>query len=61
ATALISQNLVDKIHLFIAPKILGGGTRSLLGLGINRMEDVLALQRTSWEKSGEDMLFTGYF
>ncbi|MEX0773044.1 MAG: bifunctional diaminohydroxyphosphoribosylaminopyrimidine deaminase/5-amino-6-(5-phosphoribosylamino)uracil reductase RibD [Balneolales bacterium] len=61
ATALITQNLVDKIHLFIAPKILGGGARSVLGLGINHMEDVLKLHTTSWERSGEDMLFTGYF
>lgn len=61
AGALISQNLVDKIHLFIAPKILGGGTRSASGLGIDRMEEVLHLKNTTWTKFGEDMLFTGYF
>ncbi|MEX0929777.1 MAG: bifunctional diaminohydroxyphosphoribosylaminopyrimidine deaminase/5-amino-6-(5-phosphoribosylamino)uracil reductase RibD [Balneolales bacterium] len=61
ATALIAQNLVDKIHLFVAPKILGGGSRSILGLGIQRMEEVLQLNRSAWERSGEDMLYTGYF
>jgi riboflavin-specific deaminase-like protein len=37
ATALIKQRLVDKLELFISPKLLGGGTRSLLGLGRERV------------------------
>ncbi|MEX0686337.1 MAG: bifunctional diaminohydroxyphosphoribosylaminopyrimidine deaminase/5-amino-6-(5-phosphoribosylamino)uracil reductase RibD [Balneolales bacterium] len=60
-TTLIEQNLVDKIHVFIAPKILGSGTKVIQGLGIERMEEVLQLRDISWEKSGKDILFTGYF
>ncbi|MDG5766844.1 bifunctional diaminohydroxyphosphoribosylaminopyrimidine deaminase/5-amino-6-(5-phosphoribosylamino)uracil reductase RibD [Balneolales bacterium ANBcel1] len=61
ASALVRQNLVDKLHLFIAPKMLGGGTRSFLGLGIDRMSEILEFRSGEWKKTGDDMLFTGYF
>ena len=61
ATALIRQNLVDKFHLFIAPKMLGGGTKSVQGLGLESMSQAFGLKKTSWEQTGDDLLFTGYF
>ena len=61
ASALIRENLVDKLHLFIAPKILGGGTRSILGLDIQRMSEIIELKSGKWKQIGDDMLFTGYF
>lgn len=60
ASALLRQRLVDKVECFISPKILGGGTRSVLGLGIHHMDKVLKFRETEWEKIGKDMLFTGY-
>ena len=59
-TALLRQGLVDKVHVFIAPKMLGGGKRSVLGLGIERMHEILNFTSTGWEQVGDDMLFTGY-
>lgn len=61
ATTMIKENIADKLHLFIAPRLLGGGTRSVLGSGIDRMEDIIELHNISWEQSGSDMLLTGYF
>ncbi|MBP3192818.1 bifunctional diaminohydroxyphosphoribosylaminopyrimidine deaminase/5-amino-6-(5-phosphoribosylamino)uracil reductase RibD [Natronogracilivirga saccharolytica] len=61
ASALVRENLVDKLQLFIAPKMLGGGTRSFLGLGIERMSEVIGFREGRWEKFGDDMLYTGYF
>lgn len=61
ATALVRHNLVDKLHLFIAPKILGGGSRSFLGLGIERMSEITGFRNCKWTQVGDDMLFTGYF
>jgi diaminohydroxyphosphoribosylaminopyrimidine deaminase / 5-amino-6-(5-phosphoribosylamino)uracil reductase len=58
STALFRQNLVDQLELFIAPKILGGGTRSLLGMDINRMEDIKPFYSFNWTRVGEDMLLT---
>lgn len=60
STALLKEGLVDKIELFIAPKLLGGGTRSILNLGINKMRDICNLKEVSWQKVGDDMLLTGY-
>ncbi len=60
ASALLRENLIDKIACFTAPKLLGGGTKSVTGLNILRMNEILTLKQTRWEKVGEDMLFTGY-
>lgn len=60
ASALIRERLVDKVACFIAPKILGAGTRSIMGSGINRMDKILEFTKVEWQKVGNDMLFTGY-
>ena len=60
SSALLKEGLVDKLELFISPKMLGGGTRSVLNLGINRMRDIVDLKEVSWTKVGDDMLLTGY-
>lgn len=60
SSALLKQGLVDKIELFIAPKLLGGGTRSILNLGINKMSDICELKDVSWQNVGDDLLLTAY-
>lgn len=61
ASALLRERLVDKLACFVAPKMLGGGTRSVLGLGIQHMDEILTFRESNWEKVEGDMLFTGYF
>ncbi|WP_020403712.1 bifunctional diaminohydroxyphosphoribosylaminopyrimidine deaminase/5-amino-6-(5-phosphoribosylamino)uracil reductase RibD [Gracilimonas tropica] len=61
SSALLRQGLVDKLELFIAPKLLGAGTRSLINIGINRMKEIAELKEVSWTQVGEDILLTGYF
>lgn len=58
STALLKRGLVDQLELFIAPKLLGGGSRSLLGLNINRMEDIRPFHSFEWTRVGDDMLLT---
>lgn len=60
ASALLRDRLVDKVACFIAPKILGGGTRSVMGIDIRRMNEILTFREVNWEPVGDDMLFTGY-
>jgi len=60
ASALLRENLVDKIAFFIAPKLLGGGTKSTAGLNILRMNEIKKIKQPNWQKTGSDMLFTGY-
>ncbi|MEO1022089.1 MAG: bifunctional diaminohydroxyphosphoribosylaminopyrimidine deaminase/5-amino-6-(5-phosphoribosylamino)uracil reductase RibD [Bacteroidota bacterium] len=60
-SALLREGLVDKLELFISPKLLGNGTRSFLGLGINNMKNIAELKDVKWTPIGNDMLLTGYF
>jgi len=59
-TAMIKQNLVDKLELFIAPKLLGGGTKSFLGLNVNHMRNTRKFRSHQWEPIGDDLLLTAY-
>lgn len=61
SSALIREGIVDKLELFIAPKLLGAGSRSLMNIGINKMKEIADLKDVSWTKVGNDMLLTGYF
>jgi diaminohydroxyphosphoribosylaminopyrimidine deaminase / 5-amino-6-(5-phosphoribosylamino)uracil reductase len=61
SSALLREGLVDKMAVFIAPFLLGGGTRSVIGLGVERLDERLALRNVDWQQVGKDMLMTGYF
>lgn len=61
STALVKENLVDKLELFIAPKILGGGKASITGLGSLTMQDAISLNHISYRNFNGDILLTGYF
>jgi len=60
ASALLRQRLVDKVECFVAPKMLGGGTKSVIGVGINRMSEIMEFRDVQWRQVGKDLLFTGY-
>ncbi len=61
SSALIREGHVDKLELFIAPKLLGAGTRSIIDIGINKMSEIAELKDVSWQQIGGDILLTGYF
>ncbi|MCY3615111.1 MAG: bifunctional diaminohydroxyphosphoribosylaminopyrimidine deaminase/5-amino-6-(5-phosphoribosylamino)uracil reductase RibD [Bacteroidetes bacterium] len=60
ASALLRQNLVDRVRLFIAPKMIGNGLRAFGDLGVEKLTQSLVFAQYSWEKIGVDQLFTGY-
>ena len=60
ATALLRQDLVDRLFVFIAPKVLGGGIPSFDGLGITTLTDALTFAEHVWEDDGYNMLLRGY-
>jgi diaminohydroxyphosphoribosylaminopyrimidine deaminase/5-amino-6-(5-phosphoribosylamino)uracil reductase len=60
--AMLKQRLIDKIVLFLAPKIIGGdqAPSSFRFAGFERMEQAIRLQRLSVERYGDDLCLTGY-
>jgi diaminohydroxyphosphoribosylaminopyrimidine deaminase/5-amino-6-(5-phosphoribosylamino)uracil reductase len=60
--SMIREELVDKFHLFKAPKLLGGndGVPMASGPGARYMKDCTILENLEFRRFGEDMLVTGY-
>jgi diaminohydroxyphosphoribosylaminopyrimidine deaminase/5-amino-6-(5-phosphoribosylamino)uracil reductase len=60
--SFFDRGLVDKLLVFIAPKIIGGkeAKGSVEGVGVAKVVQALSLDRVKVEKFGEDMLVTGY-
>jgi diaminohydroxyphosphoribosylaminopyrimidine deaminase / 5-amino-6-(5-phosphoribosylamino)uracil reductase len=60
--SLIREGLVDKFHIFKAPKILGGedGLPLAAGAGPKRMDESLSLGSVRVRRFGGDLLITGY-
>jgi diaminohydroxyphosphoribosylaminopyrimidine deaminase/5-amino-6-(5-phosphoribosylamino)uracil reductase len=61
AASALQAKIVDKIVFFYAPKLLGGDGRPMIGpLRIGRVRDALAVKYLRVEKSGADLMVTGY-
>ncbi|MCD6459644.1 bifunctional diaminohydroxyphosphoribosylaminopyrimidine deaminase/5-amino-6-(5-phosphoribosylamino)uracil reductase RibD [bacterium] len=56
------HKLIDKLYIFIAPKIIGGKTAPgpFNGKGIKNIAEAVYLQRIKWRKFKDDMMFCGY-
>jgi len=61
--SLLRARLIDRLLLFVAPKILGGNDGMPLfgGRGVIRMEDALKLKDVEISRSGDDFLVEGEF
>ena len=60
ASALVEADLVDRLHVFVAPKLLGEGLPALRLTGPDRMAHARAFAEGAWETVGADALFTGH-
>jgi diaminohydroxyphosphoribosylaminopyrimidine deaminase/5-amino-6-(5-phosphoribosylamino)uracil reductase len=60
--SLFDAGLVDKVHAFIAPMIIGGeaAPSPVAGQGIRNLAQAWRLRRTRFEPVGADWLITGY-
>ena len=57
AASALKHGVVDKVHFFLAPKIIGGDGRMMIGgLAIAKMAHAIALKNTSVQRVGEDLL-----
>ena len=56
AAALLREDLVDELHWFAAPRLLGGDARAALGpLGIARLADAVSLRDPVLRRLGPDL------
>ena len=60
--SLFDAGLVDKVHTFVAPVIIGGidAASPVEGMGAELMAHAMRLERTSIRQIGPDWLITGY-
>ncbi|HEY7197666.1 MAG TPA: bifunctional diaminohydroxyphosphoribosylaminopyrimidine deaminase/5-amino-6-(5-phosphoribosylamino)uracil reductase RibD [Gaiellaceae bacterium] len=62
AGAFLRAGLLDKLLLFVAPKLVGGDDAPPLfsGPGVRAMSDAIAVSGLEAERVGDDLLLTGY-
>jgi len=61
--SMLEAGLVDKIALFIAPKLIGGGAAAPAAFefsGFDKMADAITLEAVKYEQHGDDMAIVGY-
>ena len=58
-SSLLKSNLIDRVHIFIAPKVVGNGKSFLGDLNINDMKDAVKFTDKDIEFIGDDILFKG--
>jgi len=58
-TSLLKANLVDKMIIPIAPKILGKGLEAIGDLNINKIKNAIQFSSFKTMKKGEDIIFEG--
>ncbi|MEK7369548.1 MAG: bifunctional diaminohydroxyphosphoribosylaminopyrimidine deaminase/5-amino-6-(5-phosphoribosylamino)uracil reductase RibD [Planctomycetota bacterium] len=59
--SLFEEGLVDKVMVFISPRIIGGteALQPVSGVGVDMVEDALKLKDISVTRCGEDILIEG--
>ncbi len=58
-TSVLKEGNVDRLVIFLAPKLLGCGLNSIGDLGIDNVNAALELQEVSLKKVGSDYMFDG--
>ena len=60
AASALRQKVVDRVAMFIAPKLLGGGLSAIEGLGILKMKDSIGLDDLEMWQIGSDILIEAH-
>lgn len=58
---LFDLRAIDEVHVFIAPKLIGGkgALAPIGGAGIQKMDEALGLVDAQWEHVGDDLYVHG--
>ncbi len=58
AAAFLREKLVDQVHIYIAPRILGTGIAAIADLHSEKIADSLQLKQVQTRRLGTDLLYT---
>jgi len=60
--SFFANGLVDKVHAYIAPRLIGGrdAPGPLGGAGVERLAEAIPLRDMDSTRLGADLLITGY-
>ena len=60
--SFFDERLVDKVHAFIAPSIIGGqnSLNAVAGKGVSLMSEIIRLNSVQYKIIDNDILVTGY-
>ena len=58
AASALGNDLVDRVAVFVAPKIMGDGIQSVGDLGVDKISDAVRLENVEIERIGEDLFYT---
>lgn len=62
SATLLQRRLVNKLVMFVAPKIIGGDGLSVMGAcGVDAMDQAILLQRMTSRQVGDDLMLEAYF
>ena len=56
----LDQRLIDKVQVYVAPLLSGGGVMAFAGHGVSRSIEAARLERVRFERIGRDICITGY-
>jgi diaminohydroxyphosphoribosylaminopyrimidine deaminase/5-amino-6-(5-phosphoribosylamino)uracil reductase len=59
-SSFLAHKLIDKIHVFTAPIILGTGLPSVQDIGMNRLDRSIRIRGAKYRQVGDDIVTTGY-
>lgn len=60
--AALESEIVDKVNLYVAPKMIGGekAISPVRGLGVNSISEAFNIKNINYQGIGEDLLIEGY-
>ena len=56
----LDQRLIDKVQIYVAPLVTGGGVMAFAGRGVSRTIEAARLEKIRVEKIGPEICITGY-
>ena len=60
-TSILNVREIDRLIIFLAPKLFGSGIDAIGDLGIRSPSDAFSFKEIHWRRYGSDMMFDGRF